>query len=294
VAPSGAVTNEGTIKVALGSTLEVIADSNGLVQTNGGAGPPVTQVDGTLEIPNGFELQAGLLKGTGMVRGNVDNTGGAVAPGDSPGILRIQGDYAQGAAGALDVLLAGLTPGAEYSQLDVTGNASLDGTIDVTKAASFNLALDDTFTVLGFGSLTGDFVSFDYDGVACSAGGADIWNCVGGVQFTEEFRSETSGSLGLDLVVTNPGATTVPEASTWAMLVLGLLGLGGLALRKRSLLPEARGVRNDRFTSILLKNSVSARRRLASWAAFGEAELALCASGGEDRRREGDELRQFP
>jgi hypothetical protein len=49
------------------------------------------------------------------------------------------------------------------------------------------------------------------------------------------------------------------------------------------------GIRDVRFTSILLKNSVSAGRRLASWAAFGEAELALCTSGGEDRRREGDE-----
>ena len=34
--------------------------------------------------------------------------------------------------------------------------------------------------------------------------------------------------------------------------------------------------------------------RFGSAAAFGEAELALCTSGGEDRRREGDELRQFP
>jgi hypothetical protein len=228
IAPSGAVTNEGTFEVAEGSTLEVIGDSHGLVQKQGASGTPLTQVDGSLEVPNGFQLGAGLLKGTGTVIGNVNNTGGAVAPGDSPGVLTIQGDYTQAADGAFDVFLAGLAPGTEYTQLDVTDSASLGGQIDVTKAASFKLALDDTFTVLVFGSLTGDLTSFDYNGAACSAGGADVWNCAGGVQFTEAFLSITAGSFGLDRVVTNPGASTVPEPSTWAMLLVGFLGLVGV------------------------------------------------------------------
>ncbi|HEX9168269.1 MAG TPA: hypothetical protein VF886_04980, partial [Roseiarcus sp.] len=171
IAPSGAVTNEGTFEVAEGSTLEVIGDSHGLVQKQGASGTPLTQVDGSLEVPNGFQLGAGLLKGTGTVIGNVNNTGGAVAPGDSPGVLTIQGDYTQAADGAFDVFLAGLAPGTEYTQLDVTDSASLGGQIDVTKAASFKLALDDTFTVLVFGSLTGDLTSFDYNGAAAQTSG---------------------------------------------------------------------------------------------------------------------------
>jgi hypothetical protein len=136
------------------------------------------------------------------------------------------------------VLLAGLMPGTGYSELVVT-TTSLDGLIDLTKTAGFNLTLDDTFTVLTFASLTGDFTSFDYNGAACSAGGADVWNCVDGLQFTEAFRRENTSLFGLDLVVTKLGAPTIPEPSTWAMLMVGFLGLGGLALRKRSLPLEA-------------------------------------------------------
>ncbi|MBV8798034.1 MAG: PEP-CTERM sorting domain-containing protein [Hyphomicrobiales bacterium] len=83
--------------------------------------------------------------------------------------------------------------------------------------------------VLAFGSRAGNFTSFDYNGAACSAGGADIWHCAGGLQFTEVF-----GSFGLDLVVTNLDPPNVPEPSTWAMLLIGFLGLDSLALRKRS------------------------------------------------------------
>lgn len=54
------------------------------------------------------------------------------------------------------------------------------------------------------------------------------------MQFTEDFVTETSGSLGLDLIVTNPGTPTVSEPPTWSMLVVGFLGFGGLGLRRRS------------------------------------------------------------
>ena len=52
-------------------------------------------------------------------------------------------------------------------------------------------------------------------------------------------------------------------------------------------------VRYVRFTSISLKNRVFRRPRYASWAAVSE-KPGISASRGEDRRRKGDELRQFP
>ncbi len=79
----------------------------------------------TLTVP-----QSGLLGGGLTVLGNVVNAG-TVAPGASPGIVTIVGDYTQLAGSTLEIEFGGLTPGIDHDLVIVTGAAHLGGTLAV-------------------------------------------------------------------------------------------------------------------------------------------------------------------
>ncbi len=90
----------------------------------------------TLGFPT-VTLQGGLLDGQGTLVGNVTNTGGTLAPGVpnanslpfAPGIFTITGNYTQRAGTTLNIRISGLTAGTGYSQLMVSGTATIAGTI---------------------------------------------------------------------------------------------------------------------------------------------------------------------
>ena len=148
----------------------------------------------------------------------------------------IAGDFTQTAAGVLVLNFAGDAWG-EYGALTGTNLTTLDGRLTIRLTGRFTLTKGDSFDILGFGSLVGGFDALTLDSAACSSPRADIWTCGGGVRLREVI-SATS----LDLFVARGsavfgpgGSSPIPEPSTWAMLTLGFLGLGGLGLRMRGL-----------------------------------------------------------
>jgi hypothetical protein len=116
----------------------------------------LTQVDGSLTTST-FNLIGGTLKGTGDIAATVNNTGGTINPGDSPGELTV-GSFSQGSGGTLDVEVAGTGTG-QFDVLAVIGSAQLGGTVDVIPLNGFVPQPGETFTFLTAGSLSGTFAN---------------------------------------------------------------------------------------------------------------------------------------
>ena len=158
--------NTGTVTVTAG-TLRVINGPVGQYTQTGAAA--VTQMNsaagGDITVSTPLQLQGGTLGGRRVVTGGVNNTGGIVRPGASAGILTFANSYVQGAGGALNIELGGLTPGnavGNYDQLNVTGapgTAFLGGTLNVNPIG-FAPGAGNSFTIVtSTGALTGTFAT---------------------------------------------------------------------------------------------------------------------------------------
>jgi hypothetical protein len=143
--------------------------------------------------------------------------------------LTITGNFAQSSSGVLELDFAGSAAG-QYGALTVTSLATLDGSVAIDLTDGFTLTTGENFDILTYqGALSGEFDAVSLDGMACSAAPMNEWMCSGGVIVS---LNDPDGTLGLYVVHGSP--SVVPEPSTWTMLLSGFLGLGALALRRRT------------------------------------------------------------
>ncbi len=174
LSPSGAsgqvFTNAGFVvkNAGAGTTTMGIPFNNSGSLTNGSGvlifNSSFTQTSGSTTLAGGSlafgqlaNYQGGLLGGSGSILGSISNSGAIVAPGSSPGILSIDGNYTQGASGALNIELGGTTLGSQYDRLAITGTANLSGTLNVTLTNGFLPTNGNSFSVMTFASRAGDF-----------------------------------------------------------------------------------------------------------------------------------------
>gem|GEM_PF-441485 len=144
-------TSSGTVDLQAGTVNESngFTQSGGTIKLNGGN----LSAGGTITLTSGASLT-----GAGTVTANVSNQA-VVAPGSSAGCITISGNYTQTSAGALNIEIGGTTPCTQYDQLNVTGNATLAGTLNATLINGFNPPGLTQFQPLTFASRTGTFTT---------------------------------------------------------------------------------------------------------------------------------------
>ena len=132
---------------------------------------------------------------------------GVIAPGLSPGKLTIAGNYVQTATGRLDVEIGGLTPETQHDQLEVAG--------EVTMAGMLNLVFRD-----GFAPRMGDQVTLLSAGGALSTQGLEV-NIV---NLAPGFEYDLMLSSGAMTLVAKNDAVFIPEPTMLPMLAAVLIG----------------------------------------------------------------------
>ncbi len=184
---SGDFNNSGTVTIDAGAAFEVgstwtnnYIEDGGTTVLNGGL------YAGAVELTNGGELS-----GTGEMFGTLENAG-IVQPGDDPGTLTVEGNYVQDSTGVLNIELDSAT---DYSMLNISGSAQLDGTLNML--LGFMPAEYEQFTIMNFSSRNGDFAVINTPG-----NWIEIWG---------------TDSLTMEYVT--------PEPATWALLAAALVGL---------------------------------------------------------------------
>jgi autotransporter-associated beta strand protein len=202
------------------STSILIKLGNGELQLTGAnsyTGGTLVQ-SGTVRINNttGSAFGAGAvtvasgatLTGSGIISGAVQMNG-TWAPGNSPGLVTVNSNV--GLNGSLDMELGGVlraTPSSggagTYDAINVLGGLTIRGTLNVVLSNDFVPSFGDSFDILQYGQLSGDFGTVNYPALS------------GGLSW-ERTTSATAMTI-----------TVVPEPSTYAISAIATAGLASL------------------------------------------------------------------
>ncbi|MBI4821460.1 MAG: hypothetical protein HY791_34690 [Deltaproteobacteria bacterium] len=230
-----AFTNTGTVSIEAGKLVfdhggyGKYRQTAGMTDLRGGslaAYANATDASGKAEI----EIAGGRLSGSGTVDADVVS-GGIVQPGGAghAGVISVLGKYIQGATAELDLDLGGVVPMAQFDQLLVTGEASLDGYLKVAAIDGFSPASGQKFEVVDYATHTGNLSLLTVPSTL-------------GVSQTYEAAALFLNGTGSTTTGPGPTDTTTPECSTgcrcvssasgpvWSLPVLAALFLG---LRRR-------------------------------------------------------------
>lgn len=106
----------------------------------------------------GRNVFTGALSGNGVYTGNGSAVlEGSLSPGNSPGLTQFGGDVEFGDEHTLTIELAGLSPGMMYDQMQVAGELTLGGTLEVELLDGYAPTAGDVFDIAIAAFIHGDF-----------------------------------------------------------------------------------------------------------------------------------------
>ncbi|MBX9791601.1 MAG: PEP-CTERM sorting domain-containing protein [Pirellulales bacterium] len=151
---------------------------------------------GTLQATT-INLSGGSLGGVGNIIGNLTNAG-VLEPGNSPGTLKVQGDYTQPSAGLLNLEIGP----AAFDLLQVSGNAKLGGTLHLSLLPGATPSAGTTYDLVTASKLTGTFNVLDLPDL----GGDRSWRVTYGadrfsVSVVPEPETILMAAIGLAIVL---------------------------------------------------------------------------------------------
>jgi Tol biopolymer transport system component len=163
----GGLTNEGALAVGFGAN-NIIGDvqNNGEIVVSGGAS--VTFYDDVEQNKDLVVSQVGSTTSVAVFFGAFTGSGGSTGggdiffegdlqPGNSPALVTFENDVHLGAGAAVEIELGGTAAGAQYDQVNVVGDLSLDGDLVVSLIDGFMPSIGQTFTILTADAIDGSF-----------------------------------------------------------------------------------------------------------------------------------------
>lgn len=199
VGPGSSWINATTLSVGGAGSADLTVQNGGTVSAQTIAISPFGLVD----------AKGGTLQGTVINNGTLDPLGTAT----------INGDYTQGVNGTLILDVAG-TGAGDFGQLDVSGNATFDGTIQFDFINGFAPSKGDTFDFINVGG------SADFSGATIDIGGL-----LPGFDYSDSFAN---GQFILTALNNGVASSPTPEPGTILLFGTALLGLACFSrLRRR-------------------------------------------------------------
>jgi hypothetical protein len=186
---SGGLENHGSLNFSFGTSdvFGVVTNSpaDPMAMTPGGqiiisGNSNVTFYDPVVHKGDAFRISTGsTVVFFGLVSGNGAFTGsgakffeGGYSPGSSPASVSLDGPVTFGGTNTLKIELGGITVGAQYDKVNVAGQLSVAGTLNVSLINGFKPATGSSFDILDWSTLNGTFGTLQLPDL----GGRILWD----------------------------------------------------------------------------------------------------------------------